>query len=351
MKVLFLPEWSANPYQCELAAALEKRGVTVVKGTGGFYWLPILGAIWVHGKPDVLHLHWTHSYLLGRNRANSIIKFIRFISEVFVAKFLGIKIIWTVHNLWDHERQDLQLEVFFNRFLVRIYDQLIVHCSFARKSLLQSYQLPDHLTDKIYVIPHGNYMNTYANHVTRKKARARLGLGDGNIVFLYFGTIRPYKGVHRMADAFRKLHNPRVRLLIVGNPANKAIRRELRRFCESDKRIRTFLKFVPDEDIQLYMNAADVVVLPFQDILTSGSALLAMSFGKPIIVPRLGCIPEVLDKKGGFLYNHDEEQGLLIAMRRASLANLGAMGKYNYEKAKRFDWNMIAQKTCVLYQL
>jgi len=351
MKALFLPDWSANPYQCELAAGLEKRGVTVVKGSGGFYWLPILGAITVHGKPDVLHLHWTHPYLLGRNRANSVGKFIRFISEVLVAKFLGIKVIWTVHNLWEHERRDPQLEVFFNRFLVRLYDQLIVHCSLARKSLLQSYQLPDRLRDKIYVIPHGNYMNSYPNHVTRKKARAWLNLRYGDIVFLYFGTIRPYKGVHRMVDAFRKLHNPHVRLLIAGNPANKAIRRELRRFCESDRRIRAFLKFVPDEDVQLYMNAADVVVLPFQDILTSGSALLAMSFGKPIIVPRLGCIPEVLDKKGGFLYNNDEEQGLFGAMRRASLANLGAMGKYNYEKAKRFHWNMIAQKTHEVYQL
>ncbi|MFX0203617.1 MAG: glycosyltransferase, partial [Candidatus Hodarchaeota archaeon] len=287
----------------------------------------------------------------GRNRANSFAKFIRFISEVLFAKSLGIKVIWTVHNLWDHERRDPQLEVFFNRFLVRIYDQLIVHCSLARKSLLQRYQLPDHLRDKINVIPHGNYINSYANHVTRKKARTWLGLGYGDIVFLYFGTIRPYKGVQRMTDAFRKLNNPRARLLIVGEPNNEAIRSELIRFCESDERIRAFLKFVPDEDIQLYMNAADVVVLPFQNILTSGSALLAMSFGKPIIVPRLGCIPEVVDKEGGFLFNHDEGQGLLSAMKQASLANLASMGEYNYAKAKSFDWNMIAEKTHEVYQL
>jgi len=154
-----------------------------------------------------------------------------------------------------------------------------------------------------------------------------------------------------MADAFRKVHNPRVRLLIVGEPASESIRREVMGCRGSDRRIRAFLKFVPDKDVQLYMNAADVVVLPYQDILTSGSALLAMSFRKPVIVPRMGCISEVVDRKGGFLYNHNEDEGLVRAIQDASLANLAAMGKYNYRRAKRFHWDQIAQKTCELYKL
>jgi glycosyltransferase involved in cell wall biosynthesis len=313
--------------------------------------LPILGAIRVHGKPNVLHLHWTHPYLLGRNRAKSIMRSIRFLAELFIVKILGIKVIWTVHNLLEHERRDPQVELFFNRFLVRLYDHLIVHCSFAREAVVQNYQLPDGFKHRIYVIPHGNYMNNYENEVTQKKARARLGLGDSDIVFLYFGTIRPNKGVLQMTDTFRKFQSPRVRLLIVGEPASEAIRRELMERCKCDSRIRAFLRFVPAKDVQLYMNAADVVVLPFQDILTSGSALLAMSFGKPVIAPRMGCIPEILHSKGVFLYDHGEEEGLLKAIRQASLANLAAMGKYNSCKAKRFDWNVIAQKTCALYQL
>jgi len=121
--------------------------------------------------------------------------------------------------------------------------------------------------------------------------------------------------------------------------------------CKSDDRIRAFLQFVPAKDVQLYMNAADVVVLPFKDILTSGSALLAMSFGKAVIAPRLGCIPESLDSRGVFLYDHNEEEGLLKAIQQATLANLAAMGKYNYGRAKHLGWNVIGQKTCALYQL
>jgi beta-1,4-mannosyltransferase len=351
MKVLFLPDWSQNnPYQRELAAALERQGVTV-RISNGIGRLPVLGAIRTHGRPHVLHLHWTHTFLLGKDWLISIFQSICFLVELLIVKFCGIKVIWTVHNLLEHERRNRQVEIFFNRILVRLYDQLIVHCSFAREAVIQGYHLPNRVKGKIFVIPHGNYINSYPNHVTREKARTGLGLGDGDIVFLYFGMIRPYKGVRRMADAFRKLQNPRVRLLIVGEPASEQIRRELRRFCESDSRIRAFLQFVPAKDIQIYMNASDVVVLPYQDILTSGNALLAMSFRKPVIVPRLGCIPEVLDRKGGFIYNHNEEEGLVRAIREASFANLAAMGNYSYRRAKRFHWDQIAQKTCELYKL
>lgn len=350
MKILFLPDWSrgGNPYQRELGVALEKQGVTVIMGNGTNR-LPILGAVRIHGKPNVLHLHWTHPYLLGRSRAKSIVKSIRFVAELFVVKILGIKIIWTVHNLFEHERRDPQLELFFNRLFVRLYDQLIVHCSFAREAIVQSYQLPDRFKDKICVIPHGNYMSSYKNQIPRWKARAWLGLGKGDVVFLSFGTIRPYKGVFRLVTVFRKLRNSKARLLIVGEPASDEIRRELVKFCEPDGRIRAFLQYVPAKDVQTYMNAADVVVLPFQDILTSGSALLAMSFGKPVIAPRMGCIPEVLDSEGVFLYNYNEREGLLRAIQEASVANLAAMGEHNYDRAKRFDWNVIARKTYVLY--
>jgi len=62
-------------------------------------------------------------------------------------------------------------------------------------------------------------------------------------------------------------------------------------YCDNDKRIKVFLDFIPDNDIQIYMNAADIIVLPYLDILNSGVAILAMSFGKPVIAPRTGSIP------------------------------------------------------------
>lgn len=348
-KVIFLPDFSSsNPYQHELAKALARYDVSVVM-SNGISKFPILGAMIVPNKPDVLHVHWTHPFLLDNNRVISIIKSIRFIAELLILKILGVKVVWTVHNLLAHERQDQKLELFFHQIFARLCNRIIVHCMFARKAVLQTYHLPDYFKTKIFVIPHGNYINSYENIESRGQARSKLGLGDREFVFLYFGVIRPYKGITHLVDAFLKLQSPQVRLLIVGKPLNDPIRAKLLYCCQSDSRIRAFLKFVPDKNVQVYMNAADVVVLPFQDILTSGSALLAMSFGKPIIAPHIGCLSELLDSKGSFLYNPSEEEELLRAMQQALDASLDKMGLHNYVKAKHFTWNEIARKLYELY--
>jgi len=349
MKVLFIPCYgSENPYHRELAKALARYDVNVIMSIG-ISKFPILGAMMVHNKPNVLHVHWTHPFLLSNNRVKSIIKSIRFIAEILILKILGIKVVWTVHNLLAHERQDQKLELFFRKLFARLCNRIIVHCMFAKKAILQTYHLPDYFKDKIFVIPQGNYINTYENVESQEQARLKLGLGNREFLFLYFGLIRPYKGVTQLVDAFRKLQNPQVRLLIVGRPLNDAIRAELLYCCQSDSRIRTFFKFIPDKNVQTYMNAADVVVLPFQDILTSASVMLAMSFGKSIITPYIGCISELLDSKGSFLYNPCEEEELLRAMQQALNASLAKMGLYNYNKLQHITWNESAQNLYELY--
>jgi glycosyltransferase involved in cell wall biosynthesis len=97
-------------------------------------------------------------------------------------------------------------------------------------------------------------------------------------------------------------------LLIVGKPLNQKIAKEINSVV--DNRITTVLEFIPDDDIQIYMNAADVVILPYTDILTSGAAILAMSFGKPVIAPAVKCITETIDDKGGFVGSGSVSNGL-----------------------------------------
>jgi len=349
VKVLFLPDGSqGNPYQQELAQALERYDVHVTLGNDVGR-LPILGAIRVHGKPDVLHLHWTHGFLTASSWVKTIIKAFRFLTECLIVKLLGIKIVWTVHNLLEHERRHPRLELFFNRIVPRLYDQLIVHCSFAKEAVIQTYHLPDHFKSKIHVIPHGHYVNSYKNQLTQDQARAKLNLREEEIVFLFFGQIRPYKGVFQLIDAFQKLETPQARLLIVGRPANGKMKTEFVKRCQQDNRIRLFLEYVAADEIQLYMNAADVVVLPYRDILTSGGALLAMSFGKPVIIPNIACVPEVLDSRGGFLYEPTEKDGLLRSMQQALTDDLIAMGQHNFDRAQYLDWDGIARKTVEVY--
>lgn len=353
MKSLFIPYGQKNPYQQELAEALGRQGIRVINNHQDTLlrkWLPIFNVIRTHGRPDVLHLHWVHQFLIEGDRQKSLLtKAIPFFAELLAVKLLRIKIVWTVHNLLEHNKRDTQLELFFLRLLVPLCDQVIVHCSFAREAVMQTYQLPDHFKDRISVIPHGHYINSYENQLTREQARTELDLGEEEIIFLHIGAIRPYKGVPQLISTFRELKHPQARLLIAGKPGKESIREELIESCQLDSRIRTSLKFIPDDEIQLFMSAADVVVLPYQDVFTSGSALLAMSFSKAVIIPRRGCVSEVLDEQGGFLYSPCEEAGLLKAMNQALTADLATMGQYNYHKAKNFDWDMIGQQTSEVY--
>jgi len=347
MKVLFLPFLrTRNPYQQLLATALQKCGVEVLDV--GVKYFPIIGAVRAC-RPDVLHLHWASLFLSHPKWIKNIIYIIRFVAELLAVRLCGVKIVWTVHNLHDHERR-VPMENLINRFIVHLSDQLIVHYPFGMNAVMHAYNLPEQCRKKFNVIPHGHYIGYYEKPIAQEEARTVLGLGDKEIVFLYFGSIRPYKGVPSLVKAFHELQSREVSLVIAGECKNSVLKEDLIKQCRTDRRIRTFVEDVPDEKIPLFMNAADVVVLPFKDIFTSGSIILAMSFQKAVIAPSIACVPEVLDKAGAFLYDPTDERNLSLAMKNALEADLAQMGRHNYNQAKRFEWTEIAGQTYQVYR-
>ncbi|MBC7876527.1 MAG: glycosyltransferase family 4 protein [Anaerolineales bacterium] len=348
MKILMLPDYSRNnPYQQLLAAALQKMGVDVI--LCNFRVLPLLRSVWAYGRPDILHLHWTDGFIIAGSWPKTIVKTLRFLIEILVIKILRIKVIWTVHNLSNHEKLKSNYENFVVRLLIHLYDQVIVHCLSAQKAVIQTFRLSDRLISSINVIPIGHYLDCYENRVTQEEARISLGYREDAVLFLFLGIIRPYKGLLELIDAFRKVDNPQAKLLIVGNPSNDITRKELLNRCQADSRIGTRLEYVPQNEIQVYMNAADITVFPYTDILTSSSVLLAMSFGKAIVVPRIGCIPETLDAQGGLLYDPSDTGGLSNALNNILASDLGAMGRHNRIKVENFGWDKIAKMTLDVY--
>lgn len=352
MKVLFLPDYRAhNPYQQILADNLATHGVTVCTNR----WpnrSPLLQVLWaqLQGEIDVLHLHWTSPFLLATQRPYSLLKGSVFFTFVLLFKILGGNIVWTVHDLVDHEEKDTPLECFFNRLLCHLYGQLIVHCSAARKLVLQTYRLPAKLDGKLNVVPHGHFIDHYVTHVSAAEAKQKLGLEAEDICFLYFGQIRAYKGVLTLVETFKRFSVPQARLLIVGKPIDKTMHTTLEVACAGDKRIQTRLTFIPEAEVQLYLKGADVVVLPFQKILTSSTVILAMSLGKAIIAPQRGCVAAVLDEQGAFLYHPQQANGLEQALQKVPSANLKAMGAYNYQRVQALDWGRIATQTVEVYK-
>lgn len=348
MKVLFIPfdRKGNNPYQKLLLNHLQDLGVKV-EGSGTYRVFSLLRSTFSHWKPDILHLHWHHPFLLGSNMTKTIIKSVSFIAELLLLKLLGVKIVWTVHNIVSHEGNFEFLGLFFTKFLAKLCNKIIVHSPSAKREVVKIYRTRESL---IRVIPHGNYINCYRNVISEVQAKNKLQLKAEKIVFLYFGLIRHYKGIPELVEAFKKLNCPQAKLLIAGKPLNNEIAHDILKSCEENENIETFFEFIPDDEIQIYMNAADVVVLPYRDFLTSGAVILAMSFSKPIIGPAIGCMIDVLDNKGSIMYNPLEKESLLKAMKKTLGVDLKRMGNHNFELAKQLQWDKIAESTYDVYR-
>jgi len=107
---------------------------------------------------------------------------------------------------------------------------------------------------------------------------------------------------------------------------------------------------VDDADLQCFMQASDVCVLPYRDVTTSGAAILAFSFGKPIIAPALGGFPELAQNGRGIIYDPQQSDGLLQALQQARSRDMAAAGERALTWAREHDWRLLAPRFIQLYQ-
>lgn len=358
-----------NPYQRNLVEALRDDGDEVVLG-GSEGYLPLLRTAYREGV-DVVHLHWLNVYLYGASGLGTAVTTLLTAFQLVVLRLAGVPVVWTVHNVYTHDAPNPRLERWFRRWFARfVCRRIVVHCPAAEDAVVDAYRLPDRARDRVVVVvPHGHFADNYPQTATREAARDRLSLPDDATVFLAFGMVRPYKQVPALVETFRAVAGPDDRLVVAGNPNRDWLERAVRERADGDPRVRLDLRFVPDDEVGDYFAAADAVVLPYRDILTSGSAVLAMSFGRAVVAPRIGCLPwQVGD--GGVLYDPDGADadgtdaiatggetgtgdvplgGLAGAISEARDRDLDAMGARNRQRVLALDWEGIAERTRAVY--
>jgi len=345
MRIAFCPYAKDNFYQRHLAQELEKLGASVESLA------PRRLLLWgcaATRKVDVLHIHWTDQLLVGRSWLGSLARSTMCIGQLCLCRLLGRRIVWTAHNLSSHDRRFPRTERLFTRLLAQLAHRVIAHSNAAAAQVAQAFRIP---MSKICVIPHAHYVGDYPNSIDRSAARNRLGIDDQNFVFLFLGNIRSYKGLADLVEAFRALDRDDVRLLVAGRPFEEQAAWQVREWAAGDPRIDYRPGFVEADMMEVYFNAADVVVLPFTDILTSGSLLLAMSFAKPCIVPDLDTLTEVVPADGGFVYDAQQSAALAAALHQAieRRAELPAMGQASLRAVADWGWPQMAEATYQAY--
>lgn len=332
----FLPWWPANPYQLLLKQELNKQGVRVIGNPP----LSLLRILVGRDGLDVVHVHWPHG--LYRNTWQLL-----HVLLVLVAyRLIKNNIVWTVHELDAYESRHPKRDGWFRSVVMRLSRRLIVHGEHTRQVLIEDhdYQRP------IDVARHPSYIGWYKDEVTREQARAKLGLPDDARVYLYFGYIKPYKGVEDLIRAFGQIRNEGAILLIAGKPLDDAIKQEVESMAAAVSQVRTFLGYIADDDIQDFFRSADVVVFPFKNTQTSGSLMLAMSYGCPIIAPRIATLPEYVDSDIGFLFDPESPGALEHALDAAAKGPLASLAANARRRAETMRWDTMARSHLATYQ-
>lgn len=349
MRVIIIPFHETNPYQSLLAKALKELGVEVIVPKRMHKFFSLISALICNRKVDIVHIHWTNPFFISRFKSTTFIKAVLFIVDLFIVKLLGVKVIWTVHNKYTHEEIYKDIDLFVSRSLARIANLLEVKSQGIKQEVEELFGIKDR--KKVVVIPHGNYIHFYPNEVSRDEARSILKINSEQKVFLYFGGVRLYKGILELIDVFKKLQTeyPNIQLWIVGKPIDLEIEQKIHSLTLTTSAIKTELRFIPSERVQAYMNAADGVVLPFRDLLTSGSLVLAMSFAKAIIAPYSSYTRDTLNENN-FLYDPLDKDGLYKQLKASLSTDLNKIGSLNFERAKSYNWERVGRETLDLYR-
>ena len=157
-----------------------------------------------------------------------------------------------------------------------------------------------------------------------------------------FRLVIAHQGIETLIEQFEKIRDQEVRLVVVGQPTSADYESLIREKTTSDSRIQLVMRRVSDDEMQEFFNAADVVVLPFERILTSGSAILAMGFSKPVIAPRSGALPEIFD--GTPLLYENGELGGSLDWATANKSQLNQIGQKNRERVNDWTWGRLAEE-------
>ena len=338
-----------NPYHFLLNQALVGQGISVDNWPHWKGKLPIFKAAVARKKHfDLVHIHWIYFNIRGENKYLYFLSCLKFLFDVAIVRLTGLKFVWTVHDSLGHDSKFPGLELWTRRMFVKLVEKIICLNKMTVETISKEYKFNP---AKAIVIPHGHYRDVYHKPIDLVEARKELNLPESGKVYLNLGLLKPYKGIENLLQVWQDSQDIFAgdTLLIVGKPLDEDYVKKLQDIATGMEGVIIYPQFIENEKLHLYFSAANVVVLPFKKILNSGSLILAMSFGKPVIAPCLGGLLEVAGDADELLYDPEDKEGLLKAMQKSTEIDLDELSKLVGKACDRLDWNLIGQETVEVY--
>ncbi len=356
------PSAFTPPYDHALCAALARAGVSVRLLTSRFAYGEV-------PSPDgyaVSEHFYRHSRGAVGSRARQVSKLLEHVPDMLryrrvrrdahIAHFQWLDVQWldsallparpvvlTAHDLLPREPRPGQAAA--QRRLYRRVDAVIVHSDYGRRQLIDGLGLDP---GRVHVVPHGAFahLSAYADELPLPDDLRRVEVP----VVLFFGLLRPYKGVDVLLDAWRGITD--AELWIVGHA-----RMPVEPFrAQAPANVRFVTRFISDGELPAFFRRADVVVLPYtrtERFDQSGVLATALAFGTPSVLSDIGGFSEIAATDAGELVPAGDATALHAALRalledRTRRERMGAAARA--AAAGPYSWDEAARKTLAVYR-
>lgn len=243
----------------------------------------------------IVHYSFPSDVFRHRSPAITLVRVVLSLYALYFAKLLGRRVVWTVHNLREHEGHHPRLETTYMARYIDLVDRTVHLSEVGRDAAIARY--PKLAGKPAVVIPHPRYAEPACGGVTREAALAVLGLPENCRLILTFGAVRRYKNLMKLVRAFHDLPDDDVRLIIAGYPRDTQLADAIGKIV-ADSRIKLTFRAIDDRETDLLFMAASLVVAPYTNILNSGTAIMALSHNRPILVPDRGAMSELQRQVG-----------------------------------------------------
>lgn len=341
MRILASPAFSnerVNPYNAQLYRQIAASGHHVVEYSHKRV---------LKEKFDIVHVHWPDGYVDQRNPLKAMQRAILLLTMMSIAKLKGARLVWTAHNLKPHDAHHPKFSQNFLTQFLKLCNGLIFLTAEGKNSFLQYY--PSEKNMPCAIVPHGHYRDSYPKAVDQAQAKAELNIVTDKKILLFMGMIKPYKNCDALIKEFSAANLTDYVLVIAGKPDTPKYKQQLEELAQGNDNIHLRLEFIPDNQLHLYMSAADCVILPYKSILNSGALLLALSFNKPVIAPHIGAFIDLQNELGlQWIYSYVSD--LNATNLEFMLEQLDRLPRPDICPLDNYDWRKLAELTVNFYE-
>lgn len=301
---------------------------------------------------DIIHIQWPEQLFHWQPIDDKNIK--KLSIQLKFWKNKGTKLLITRHNILPHTLNTLYNEAYK---IIYSYADAVIHFSNASVDNFNTMYNPKEIHPIHRIIFHPMYTDI-KNDSNKKSAKNYLNINKNKKVILIFGTLRNEQERQFSLSVFNNLDIKNKLLLVPrwygSGPSKRAplkwilfqIRTLLDKFNDE---LMLNQHFVPEEEVQMYMNAADVVFIPRFEVLNSGVLLLAYSFNKIVVGPSTGSIGELLSLSGNPSYEVGNVHDATLKIKQGLKLSNKKVNNYNFAE-KYMNWDQVINKHLQLYK-